>query len=137
MAASLGVSQHRSTAWHSLRAVGQLVSSGGCVLALFWDGIAQNDPSSRPKTSVRQVFKAPGIRMYVVLCAQKMFLSMPKHARVPRYAGESHFDSEFMRVQLQNRRKFSFEKGVYPKIFAAAAARGLRQVTFRHFDMSL
>ena len=32
---------------------------------------------------------------------------------------------------------FLFEKGVYPKIFAAAAARGLRQVTFRHFEMSL
>jgi len=68
MAASLGVSQHRSTAWHSLRAVGKLVSSGGCVLALFWDGIGQNDPSSKPKTSVKQEFTAPGIRMYVVYC---------------------------------------------------------------------
>jgi hypothetical protein len=124
MAASLGVSQHRSTAWHSLRAVGKLVSSGGCLLALFWDGIAQNDPSSRPKTSVRQEFTAPGIRMYVVLCAQKMFLSMPKHARVPRYAGKSHFDSACMRVQLKTGGN-SLEKGVYPKIFASGG--GLRR----------
>jgi len=48
---------------------------------------------------------------------------MPKHARVPRYAGESHFDSACMRVQLKTGGN-SLEKGVYPKIFAASG-RGL------------
>jgi hypothetical protein len=52
-----------------------------------------------------------------LLRANKMFLSMPKHARVPRYAGKSHFDSACMRVQLKTGGN-SLEKGVYPKNFA-------------------
>ena len=38
---------------------------------------------------------------------------------MPRYAGESHFDSACMRVQLKTGGN-SLEKGVYPQIFAAS-----------------